>query len=59
MNDKEFDNLIKEAGKTAIKKMTEDDLKNLNKKLPFRISKKFKKEMKKIIKNVDNNCKTC
>ena len=55
MNDKEFDELIKEAGTIAINKMTEDDLKNLNKKLPFKISKNFKKQMKKIVKHKENS----
>lgn len=59
MTNKEFDKLIKEAGIAAINKLTEDDLKNLNKKPPFKVSKNFKKQMKKIVKNVDNNHKTC
>ena len=64
MNDKEFDNLIKEAGIIAINKMTEDDLKRLKQKPPFKISQRFKKQMKNFFKNlgkenVDNNSKTC
>ena len=60
MTDKEFDNLIKEAGIIAINKMTEEDLKKLKQKLPFKISHKFKKQMRNFFKNlgkenVDNN----
>ena len=59
MTEKEYNELIKKAGMLAIDKMVEEDLKNLKRKPPFKISKNFKKQMKKIVKNVDNNEKKC
>lgn len=52
MTEKEYDKLIKEAGMIAIEKMYQEDLKYSNDKPPFELSKKFEKQMKKLIKNI-------
>lgn len=50
MTEKEFEEIIKKAGKLEMEKMSEEDIKLLNEPCDIKFSKRHEKQMKKIFK---------